>query len=363
MSDQGLKTILVVDDEPANITVLSGTLKDKYRVIVAKNGKQAIERIENVVTPDLILLDIMMPDMDGYELCSILKERPETKDIPIIFVSAMSEFHDEEKGLELGAIDYISKPFSPAIVLTRVRNILQLRDAQTHLEQYNKVLEERVAERTREVFVTQNITIHALASLAETRDNETGNHIRRTQYYVKTLATQLMKNGFHLDELNSENIDLMYRSAPLHDIGKVGIPDDILLKPGKLDADEFKIMMTHASLGAQALMAAQAAVGKDQTSFLRYAREIAECHHEKWDGSGYPQGLKGEEIPISGRIMALADVYEALISERVYKPSFSHDKAKEIILEGKGKHFDPKVVDAFLQTESQFKTIAAEFKD
>ncbi|SBS35154.1 Cyclic di-GMP phosphodiesterase response regulator RpfG [Marinomonas aquimarina] len=363
MSEQGLKTILVVDDEPANITVLSGTLKDNYRVIVAKNGKQAIDRIESVVTPDLILLDIMMPDMDGYELCQILKRRPETKDIPIIFVSAMSEYNDEEKGLQLGAIDYITKPFSPAIVLTRVRNILQLREAQLSLENQNKALEQTIAERTREVYLTQNVTIHALASLAETRDNETGNHIRRTQYYVKTLATNLMRNGHHLDELNKDNIDLMFRSAPLHDIGKVGIPDSILLKPGKLDPEEFEIMKTHASLGAIALKAAQESVGENETSFLRYAREISECHHEKWDGTGYPKGLKGEDIPISGRIMALADVYDALISARIYKPPFSHEKAKDIILEGSGKHFDPKVVDAFISSEEEFKAIAAEFRD
>lgn len=363
MSEQGLKTILVVDDEPANITVLSGTLKDSYRVIVAKNGKQAIERIENVVTPDLILLDIMMPDMDGYELCRILKQRADTQDIPIIFVSAMSEYNDEEKGLQLGAADYITKPFSPSIVLTRVRNVLQLRDAKLSLENQNKELEQIVAERTREVYLTQNVTIHALASLAETRDNETGNHIRRTQYYVKTLAMHLMQNGYHLEELTKENIDLMFRSAPLHDIGKVGIPDRILLKPGRLDADEFEIMKSHASLGAQALRAAQASVGENETSFLRYAREISECHHEKWDGTGYPRGLKGEDIPISGRIMALADVYDALISERVYKPAFPHDKAKEIILEGKGKHFDPKVVEAFIHCEAEFLKIADNFRD
>lgn len=363
MSEPSLKTILVVDDEPANITVLSGTLKGNYRVIVAKNGKQAIERIENIVTPDLILLDIMMPDMDGYELCQILKQRPETKDIPIIFVSAMSEYNDEEKGLQLGAIDYITKPFSPAIVLTRVRNILQLRDAQLSLEDQNKALEQKVAERTREVFLTQKVTIHALASLAETRDNETGNHIRRTQYYVKTLAVNLMQNGYHLDELNKESIDLIFRSAPLHDIGKVGIPDSILLKPGKLDREEFEIMKTHASLGAMALESAQESIGDNETSFLRYAREIAESHHEKWDGSGYPKGLVGEDIPVSGRIMALADVYDALISARPYKPAFSHEQAKEIILEGNGKHFDPQVVEAFLNTESQFQAIAAEFRD
>ncbi|MBJ7552259.1 response regulator [Marinomonas ostreistagni] len=363
MSESDLKTVLVVDDEPVNISVLSGTLRNQYRVIVAKSGKQALERIEQVIIPDIILLDIMMPEMDGYEVCRILKAKPETKDIPIVFVSAMSDHQDEEKGLSLGAMDYISKPLSPSIVLARVQNILQFKEAQRALESQNKQLEQKVVERTQEVFLTQNVTIHALASLAETRDNETGNHIRRTQHYVKTLATKLMADGHHLDELNDENIDLLFRSAPLHDIGKVGIPDHILLKPGKLDVDEFEIMKTHAQLGAQALAVANDAVGESDTSFLRFAREIAECHHEKWDGSGYPKGLKGEDIPISGRIMALADVYDALISERIYKPAFSHEKAKGIILDGREKHFDPKVVDAFLATELAFIEIAEQFKD
>lgn len=363
MNQQEQKTVLVVDDEPVNIAVLSGTLRDHYRVIVAKTGQQAIERIEKTAIPDIILLDIMMPDMDGYEVCKILKSRTDTKNIPIIFVSAMSEHQDEEKGLKLGAIDYITKPFSPAIVLSRINNILQLKEAKRTLEKQNKLLEEKVKERTHEVFLTQNITIYALASLAETRDNETGNHIRRTQHYVKTLAIELSKNGYHTDELTDENIDLLFRSAPLHDIGKVGIPDRILLKPGKLTDEEFEIMKSHAVLGAQALMQAQKAVGEEDTTFLRYARQISESHHEKWDGTGYPYALSGKDIPISGRIMAVADVYDALISERVYKPAFSHNKAKSIILDSSGTHFDPKVVQAFIDTEDAFKSIAIEFKD
>ncbi|TPE47517.1 two-component system response regulator [Maribrevibacterium harenarium] len=363
MTDVNKKTILVVDDEPINITVLSGTLKDHYRVIVAKNGEQALSRLDKGPIPDLILLDIMMPDMDGYEVCRRIKADPTMQHIPVIFVSAMSEHVDEEKGLKLGAFDYITKPISPAIVLTRVNNILQLQDAQKALTEQNQLLEQRVRERTAEVHNTQNITIYALASLAETRDNETGNHIRRTQYYVKVLAEDIVANGYHQDELTAENIDLLFRSAPLHDIGKVGIPDAILLKPVKLTEEEFEIMKTHPDLGAQALIEAEKMIGDDQTSFLRYAREIAQYHHEKWDGSGYPHGLSGENIPISGRLMALADVYDALISERVYKPAFSHDKAKSIILEGDGKHFDPKVVAAFLRQEQQFMDIAARYKD
>ncbi|WP_067099236.1 response regulator [Marinomonas atlantica] len=363
MEIQEQKTVLVIDDEPINITVLSGTLRDHFRVIVAKTGKQALERIEKVTVPDIIMLDIMMPDMDGFEVCRILKQRPDTKDVPVIFVSAMSEHQDEEKGLALGAVDYIIKPFSPAIVLTRIRNILQLIEAQSFLENQNKVLEQKIEERTREVFLTQNVTIHALASLAETRDNETGNHIRRTQHYVKSLALNLRENGHHLNELSDANIDLLFRSAPLHDIGKVGIPDNILLKPGKLTADEFEIMKTHASLGAQALIQAQDSVGDNETSFLRYAREISESQHEKWNGSGYPKALSGENIPLSGRIMAVADVYDALISARIYKPAFTHEKAKAILLEGSGTHFDPKVVQAFANIEETFIDIAKRYQD
>lgn len=217
-------------------------------------------------------------------------------------------------------------------------------------------------QRTEEVATTQQVTIHAMATLAETRDNETGNHIRRTQFYVKALAEQLRRQGDY-PELSDENIDLLYRSAPLHDIGKVGIPDRILLKPGRLDADEFAIMKTHAEIGGAAIEAAEKSLGDTDTSFLRYAREIAVCHHEKWDGSGYPRGLKGEAIPLSGRLMALADVYDALISKRVYKPAFSHEKARDLILEGRGHHFDPAVVEAFIAIEQQFVDIAARYAD
>ncbi|MBM6551735.1 response regulator [Marinomonas ostreistagni] len=363
MNEVAQKTILVVDDEPVNITVMSGILRNDYRVLIAKNGYQALERISNSGLPDLILLDIMMPDMDGYELCEKLKAEPETQSIPVVFVSAMSEHIDEERGLSLGAVDYITKPISPAIVLARVHNILALQDAQRALLEQNEQLEETVAQRTKEVHLTQNVTIHALASLAETRDNETGNHIRRTQFYVKLLAEELLRQGHYLDQLNAKNIDLLFRSAPLHDIGKVGIPDKILLKPGRLTPEEFEIMKDHAPLGAQALIAAEQEVGEKESSFLRFARDIAEAHHEKWDGTGYPKGLKGEDIPLSGRIMALADVYDALISERIYKPAFPHEKAKSIILEGNGSHFDPKIVAAFISVEQGFIDTAKKYQD
>lgn len=362
MSELEKLTILVVDDEPMNIMVLSDLLKKEYRVIAAKSGEQALSRVKDN-QPDLILLDVMMPGMDGYEVCRKLKASTETQQIPIIFVTAMSEEEDEEKGLTAGAVDYITKPISPAIVTARVRSQLSLKAAQDALTRQNEILEEKVRLRTEDLAKTQDITIFALASLAETRDNETGNHIRRTQHYVKALAKGLIAQGLYQDELTEENIELLYKSAPLHDIGKVGIPDNILLKPDKLTNDEFDVMKTHAALGADAISAAEDIFDNPGTSFLRYAREIAATHHEKWNGLGYPLGLKGTEIPLSGRLMAVADVYDALISKRVYKPAFSHEKAKNILLEGKEEHFDPTIIDAFLRVEQEFIETANRFKD
>lgn len=363
MSECDKPTILVVDDEPINIMVLSDLLKTDYRIIAAKNAMQALSRVNGDSPPDLILLDVMMPGMDGFDVCRALKSEPRTAAIPVIFVTAMNEEVDETKGLSVGAVDYISKPISPPIVTARVKNHLALKKAQDALNQQNEILEEKVKLRTQYLAKTQDVTIYAMATLAETRDNETGNHIRRTQYYVKALAEEIAGQGLYISELTPDNIELLYKSAPLHDIGKVGIPDSILLKPGKLTDDEFEIMKTHASLGAEAIIEAEKELGNQETSFLRYAREISACHHEKWNGRGYPLGLAGTDIPLSGRLMAVADVYDALISKRVYKPAFDHDKATEIIIEGRGVHFDPDIVDAFLRLEDRFKEIAAKFKD
>lgn len=361
MQSKSLKTILVVDDDPINISVLSNILKDDYQVVVAKTGEQAIAIAQK--QPDIILLDVMMPVTNGYDVCKVLKAENTTKHIPIIFVTAMCNEVDEMKGFELGAVDYITKPISAPIVLARVRNHIQLKQAQENLLNHNALLEEAIEQRTCELINTQNSSILALATLAETRDNETGSHIKRTQYYVKALAEDLVAHQLHLDELVPESIELLYKSAPLHDIGKVGIPDSILLKAGKLDQEEFSIMQTHAKLGADAIQSAEKQLGDSQSSFLRYAREIALYHHEKWDGSGYPFGLKEQQIPLSARLMAVADVYDALISKRVYKPAFTHQQAREIIIKGKGQHFDPIVVDAFLRIEQTFIDIVDTYRD
>ena len=356
-------TVLAVDDTPDNLSLLSGLLKDFYRVKVANNGEKALKIAAADNPPDLILLDIMMPEMDGYEVCTRLKANEKTRDIPVIFLTAKVEVADETHGLDLGAVDYITKPISPPIVLARVRNHLELKAARDFLKDRNAFLEGEVRKRTREVAAVQDVTIHAMASLAETRDNETGNHIRRTQLYVKLLAEKLRHHRRFEVELDSDRaIDLLVKSAPLHDIGKVGIPDRILLKPGRLDAAEFEIMKCHTTLGRDAIVMAEQSLDLD-LPFLHYAKEIAYAHQEKWDGSGYPEGLSGDDIPVSARIMAVADVYDALISRRIYKPAFPHEKSVADIVEGKGSHFDPDVVDAFLELADQCKAIADRYQD
>jgi putative two-component system response regulator len=357
------QTVLVVDDTPDNLTLMSGLLKDKYKVKIANNGERALKVALTGTPPDIILLDIMMPVMDGYEACRQLKANPETRDIPVVFLTAKAEVEDEMKGFELGAVDYITKPISPPIVLARVHTHLQLKKVRDYLKDQNEFLETEVEQRTKEVVAVQEVTILAMASLAETRDNDTGNHIRRTQFYVRALAEKLRDHERfrHLVD-NDKTIDLLFKSAPLHDIGKVGIPDHILLKPGRFTPEEFEIMKTHTTLGRDAILAAERRLGLE-LPFLAYAKEIAYTHQEKWDGTGYPEGLSGDDIPISGRLMAVADVYDALICRRVYKESMPHEKAVSIICEGKGAHFDPDIVDAFTEIADEFNAIAKRYED
>jgi putative two-component system response regulator len=355
-------TILIVDDTPDNIALLSSLLKSTYRTKAATTGEKALQLAGSDDAPDLMLLDIMMPGMDGYGVCRRLKQDPKTADIPVIFLTARAEVEDEQKGLELGAVDYITKPVSPPIVMARIRTHLQLKSARDFLKDKNEYLEKEIARRTQEISTIQDVTMVAMGSLAETRDNETGNHIRRTQYYVQALADRMKDHPRFKEYLTPKTIELLYKSAPLHDIGKVGIPDHILLKPGKLTPEEFDIMKTHTTLGRDAIMTAEKRVDSP-TSFLRCAREIAWSHHEKWDGTGYPQGLSGDGTPKSGRLMGLADVYDALISKRVYKPAFSHEKAVSIIQEGSGGHFDPDIAEAFVEIADRFKEIARKYGD
>jgi cyclic di-GMP phosphodiesterase len=355
-------TILIVDDTPDNLTLMSGLLKGLYRVKVATRGERAIKLATSGSAPDLILLDIMMPEMDGYEVCRRLKADDRTSRIPIIFLTAKSEIEDETRGLELGAVDYITKPISPPIVLARVKTQIALKRAADFLRDQNAYLEAEVRRRTAEVTAVQEVTIHALASLAETRDSDTGNHIRRTKYFVRLLAEKVRDNPRFSDFLDEQMIDVLFKSAPLHDIGKVGIPDKILLKPGRFEPHEFEVMKTHTTLGQEAIVRAEQELGLE-VPFLKHAKDIALYHQEKWDGTGYPEGLAGEQIPISARIMAVADVYDALVSRRVYKKAMSHEKAVGIMIEGKGKHFDPDLIDAFLELQEEFQDISQRYAD
>jgi putative two-component system response regulator len=362
-ADNHRPLILVVDDAPDSIEPIVLCLhRAGFRTRIATNGERALALAASKPLPDLILLDITMPDKDGYQVCRMLMNDPVTASIPVIFLTIRNEEVDEQLGFDAGAVDYITKPISPPLVLTRIRNHLTLKAASDFLRDRNSYLEQEVVRRTRELGLIQDATIVAMASLAETRDNETGNHIRRTQMYLRALARHLQGHPRFYAELTDENIDLMYKSAPLHDIGKVGIPDRILLKPGKLTAAEYEIMKTHTTLGRDAISKAEALFGI-AASFLRFAKEIAYSHQEKWDGSGYPLGLAGERIPLSARLMAVADVYDALISTRVYKAAYTHEEAVAILRKGHGSHFDPDILDAFIELQDDFRAIARRFAD
>lgn len=356
----GRPTILAVDDAAENLQLVTLLLKDKYRVRAANNGERALKIVSATPIADLILLDVDMPGIDGYEVCRRLKAADATREIPVIFLTSRSDVKDEQAGFDVGAVDYITKPISPPILMARVNTHLINKAAKDFLRDKNAYLEQEVVRRMREVSMIQDVTITAMGSLAETRDNETGNHIRRTQNYVKALAVRLKNHPRFKDALTDEMIELLYKSAPLHDIGKIGIPDHILLKPGKLTPEEFEIMKSHTTLGRDAILAAEKNIDMP-VSFLRYAREIAYGHQEKWDGSGYPEGLSADDIPLSARLMAVADVYDALISKRVYKRAFSHQEAVELITKGSAQHFDPDIVEAFLEIAEDFRQIAQRF--
>lgn len=362
MPDAGQQTILIVDDAPENLAVLSELLLPVYRVRAANSGERALRIAGSAPRPDLILLDVMMPGIDGYGVFARLRADPATADIPVIFVSAGDGPEAELRGLQAGALDYIAKPVVPALVLARVRNQLELKQARDRLQNQNVWLEAEVNRRMAENDLTQRVSIRALAHLAEIRDPETGYHILRTQAYVDRLARRLKDHPRFADVLNDRYIDLLARSAPLHDIGKVGVPDAILQKPGKLTAEEWVTMKTHARLGAEAIELAERDAA-EEVEFLKLAKEIAQWHHEKWDGSGYPDGLAGDGIPLSARLMALADVFDAVISRRVYKAAMSFEQARSIIADGRGGHFDPDMADAFLAGFDEFVAIATRYRD
>lgn len=345
--------VLIVDDVKANVDVLVQALRNDYELYVAMDGESALA-IARKAKPDLILLDVSMPGMDGYEVCRRLMSDEGTRNIPVILQTSLSDAEDEARGLALGAVDYITKPFNPNLLRARVRNYIELK-------RHGDDLECLVQERTLELQRTQMVMIESLGTLAEYRDPETGGHVNRTQAYVKALALCLRRYPKYAPRLTDEYIELLRISAPLHDVGKLGVRDCVLLKPGKLEQAEFELMKGHAAFGNEALRIAEEKLGRG--TFLHVAREIAYTHHEKWDGSGYPQGLKKDEIPLSGRIMAVADVYDALISKRVYKLPMPHEQAVEVIRTGSGTHFDPDLVEAFLGIHETFRNIALTYAD
>ena len=354
-------TILVVDDAPANLSLLAGLLQGDYRVKLASSGAKALELVQRA-PPELILLDVMMPEMDGYEVCRQLKAQPSSRDIPVLFLTAMTESEDEARGFAAGAADFIQKPINPVVLQARVRTHLQVKAYQDELNLRNRSLQSELALRMQQVDQLRDATLHVMISFAEFRDEATGHHVRRTQEYVRTLARWLYEQGRHLDVLNDSSIDQIARSAPLHDLGKVATPDHILLKPGRHTPQEQVVMRQHALHGWEMLRRAAERMG-DDAHFLVYAMEIARAHHERWDGNGYPDGLAGEGIPLSARLMAVADVYDALISSRPYKPAMSHERALALICEGRGSHFDPELVEAFLCCQDHFLSIAQTWRD
>lgn len=327
--DSNRACILIVDDKPENLTIMNEILYDEYKVKATTNPEIALKIAATPKLPDIILLDIMMPVMDGYEVCRRLKSNHVTKNIPVIFVTSKNHEIDETKGFELGAVDYITKPISPSIVKARVK---------THLALYNQqvMLEEKVKERTAELNRTRLEIIQRLGSAAEYKDNETGMHIMRMSHYC-----QLISLAYGLSD---EEAEIILNASPMHDVGKIGIPDNILLKPGKLNKEEWGIMTKHTIYGANML-------GEDSSELMTQARLCALTHHEKWNGEGYPNGLKGEGIPLIGRIAAIADVFDALTSERPYKKAWSDEEAFQYIENEIGKHFDPKLASIFLENK------------
>jgi putative two-component system response regulator len=347
----------MVDDNLTNLTVGKNALLGKYRVFTIPSGKKLFDMLDKTI-PDLILLDIEMPEMNGYDIIKILKADPRTAEIPIIFLTARSDSGSELEGLSLGAIDYISKPFSPPLLLKRIEVHMLVEDQKHELEDYNENLQAKVDEKTKTVLDLQNAILRTVAELVECRDDTTGGHIERTQNYLRILIDSLLEDGLYKDEVAGwkKDLDIILQSSQLHDVGKIGIKDSILQKPAKLTPEEFDEMKTHTSFGIKVIE--KIPENTSDAAFLKYAKVFASTHHEKWDGTGYPCGLKGNEIPLQGRIMALADVYDALISERPYKKAFTHEEAAEIISNGSGTHFDPNLVKVFLKHEKAFRDVA-----
>ncbi|MGN1125683.1 MAG: HD-GYP domain-containing protein, partial [Candidatus Gastranaerophilaceae bacterium] len=334
--------------------------KDGYDVITCSDAK-IVRKVVIEEKPNLLLMDISMPDINGFDLCERLKKDKDIEDIPIIFVSALDSPSDIAEGFEKGAVDYITKPYRAEEVRARVATHIKLHRLQVELEEKNKNLEKIVEEQVKLISETQMETIFSLAKLAQSRDDETGKHLERVQKYCYVLSVELAKNSPYKDIIDKKFIKDIVYASPLHDIGKVAIPDAILLKPGKLTPEEYDIMKLHTLYGAETLEDVHKKFGANQ--FIAMGRDIAKYHHERWDGRGYLEGLKDVEIPLSARIMAIADVYDAIVSKRVYKEPLSHEKCVEIIKKARGTQFDPYIVDAFVTVNGEFDKIRKNFED
>lgn len=348
-----MKHILLVDDSVLNLKVAAGILRDSYKVSVVKSGEQALQFLQ-IQIPDLILLDINMPDMDGFETITYIKKDEKTQNIPVIFLTASHDSENEVRGFELGAVDFITKPFTPESMMLRI-------ETQLELSSYRKELEKKIEEKTNHILVLEDSIIRCFCEMIECHDNETGGHIMRTVKYVKILARELSKLDKYKDIITDEYVHLLARSAPLHDIGKIGIRDNILLKQSRLDNSEYAKIKEHTIIGAR--MLENIIEDSEYNEYLNMGKDMALSHHERYDGKGYPYGIAGDDIPLCARIMAVADVYDALVSKRIYKDETSHITACATIAEGRGTQFDPDVVDVFLRVEKEFEKIVDKLRD
>ncbi|MDR0620528.1 MAG: response regulator [Deltaproteobacteria bacterium] len=353
--DTKRQKIMLVDDNTANLTMGKNMLKEAYEVYPVPSAAKLFDLMEHV-TPALILLDVMMPEMDGYEAIQKLKSDERFADIPVIFLTSMNDENSELEGLSLGAIDYVIKPFSAPLLLKRIENHLLIVSQKAELKHYNDNLQAMVAEKTAQVFDLQNAVLSTLAEMVEFRDNMTGGHVTRTRKYLEVLVDKMLEEKIYHEEVLTWNLDFFLQSAQLHDVGKIAISDAILNKPGRLEPDEFDEMKKHVLFGVEAIN--KIAAKTTEHSYLHHAAIFAGTHHEKWDGTGYPNGLKGYEIPLEGRLMAIADVFDALISKRPYKPPMPVETAINIIVEGSGAHFDESLVGIFLKVTDQFAEIS-----
>ena len=353
------KVVFFVDDDATNLTVGRNALSEHYTVLTLNSGKSLLNALEKNI-PDLILLDVEMPEMNGYEVIKNLKSRTETATIPVVFLTAKNNAENEVEGLSLGAVDYIYKPFSPLLLLKRIELILLFESQKREIAEFTDNLQQIVDAKTRMVVELQNAVLKTMAELVECRDTVTGAHIERTQRYLQILVDEILEREIYKKETSSWDITLVLPSAQLHDVGKIAISDNILNKPGKLTEEEFEAIKSHPVFGKKIIERIEKSTADKR--FLKYAKAFAISHHEKWDGSGYPDGLKEEEIPLQGRILAIADVYDALVSERPYKKAFTHEEAVKIIAEGSGKHFDPALVEMFLGVTESFRESAEHYR-